>query len=193
MLLKKVSKGKIEIVTGMYFLLLLLIISMMQLQMSFFAIAGAFMEDALAASLLACAVIDIEEYGMSHTIQIADPYAAYALYQEALIVNMGLNNEWEPQNLHMAGGAVEIWQYTIYNVVRNDVVIYSFDENGRYSSWKETNGLGQVKTPDGTIVETTSVYSRIRLPVQGALGLRVYADKDKTVDITSNLNEEGIG
>lgn len=67
-------------------------------------------EDALAASNLASAVIDIQEYGVNHNLIIKDPAHAYSIYQDALKVNMGLNgplgrscgNDIKPG----AGGAV---------------------------------------------------------------------------------------
>ena len=41
-------------------------------------------EDTLAASNLASAVIDIQEYGINHNLVIKDPEQAYSIYQEAL-------------------------------------------------------------------------------------------------------------
>jgi hypothetical protein len=46
--------------------------------------------------------------------------------------------------------------------------------------------VGKIQTPDGTVVETTAVYSKIAYPVNGILGLQVMAVKQETVDIISN-------
>jgi len=49
----------------------------------------------ITASNLASAVIDIQEYGVNHNLIIKDPAHAYSIYQDALKVNMGLNDHWE--------------------------------------------------------------------------------------------------
>ncbi len=181
------SEGKVEIITGMYLLLFLTIILSAQIQMGFFMTAGTFMEDALAASNLASAVIDVQEYGISHTLQIAVPDDAYAIYRDALKVNLGLDENWEHGNKSLISGPITIQEYAIYNVKKQDVTIHVFSGNGGYSAWMVKDGLGKVETPDGTIVKSTSIYSRISFPIKGVLGMSVYADKEKTVDIVSSL------
>ena len=54
-------------------------------------------------------------------------------------------------------------------------------------------GLGSVKTPDGTLVESTSIYSRISFPVKGIFGVEIEAVKQKTVDIIRMMNQETGG
>ena len=186
----KKSGGQIEIVTGMYILVLLVMLTVMQLQMRIYATASYHMEDALAASNLASAVIDVREYGTSLTIQIESPDTAYGLYREAIRQNLGLDDNWESSNQNLISGSVEILEYTIYNVSENDVTVYDFGEDGSCHSWNVENGLGSVRAPDGTLIESTSVYSRIGFIVDGVFGVSVYACKDKTVDIVSNLSEE---
>lgn len=176
----------------MYLLIFLVLVFALQMQLYLFVITGTIMEDALAASGLASAVIDVREYGMSHIIQIASPDAAYQLYREALKQNLGLGDLWEPERQTPLIRAVLPKQYIIYNVKKDDIEIYSYDENGECSSWTEYDGLGRVKAPDDTLIESTSVYSRVGFEVQGMLGLTVYAQKEKTVDIVSNLAGEEI-
>ncbi len=163
-------------------LLFLLIVSAMQLQE--YNAVKIFTEDALAASNLASAVIDLQEYGISHDIVIADPDSAYRLYREAMQVNMKLDNGWESNNDTIAG-AVVVLDYIIYNVKDMDVEIYSYGQN-TYSTVVE-NGLGSVSAPNGQLIESTSVYSRITFPVEGIFEIRTDAVKDKLVDIV-NIN-----
>lgn len=73
------SKGKIEMVAGMYLSVFLVLVFSMQIQLYILTVTGSMMEDALAASNLASAVIDVREYGISHTVQIASPDTAYLL------------------------------------------------------------------------------------------------------------------
>lgn len=152
--------------------------------MSLFQTTGLIMEDALAASNLASAVADIKEYGSTHILQITSAQDAYDIYREALRTNLGLDDNWENAKLEWISGKVEVLQYTVYNVRDQDVTIYSFSEQGDFIR-EEKDGLGSVRTPDGTLVESTSVYSRIGFPVEGILGITVYAEKDNTVDLVA--------
>jgi len=182
----KKSPAEIEIISGMFFLLMLAVFVSVLLQLDILRISAAFAEDALVASNLASAVIDIEEYGKTHVVQIAMPEEAYQTYREALRYNLQLNEQWESGNRNLLAGPVEIEEYTVYNVEREDVRIYSFGPEGS-SEQVVYDGLGVIKAPDGTVVEATSVYSRICYPVKGILGLEMIAVKQKTVDIVSDL------
>lgn len=144
-----------------------------------------FTEDALAASNLASAVIDLEEYGISHNIVIRDPDYSYSLYQEALKTNMELDDLWESRNEGVMSGPVEILDYIIYNVSGTDIEIYSYGQNP-YTT-VITNGLGSVESPNGILIESTSVYSRISFPVDGIMGIQTTAVKDKLADIVNNI------
>lgn len=83
-------------------------------------------------------------------------------------------------------GAVKIENYSIYNVREDQVTIYSYGEDGECHQSVEENGRGRITAPDGTLIENTSVYSRIKFPVKGILGVTFQARKEKTVDIIRN-------
>lgn len=182
----KRSMAETEMVSGMYMLLILIVLLSVQLQLDIVRVSSAFAEDALAASNLASAVIDLEEYGKTHVIHIAMPEAAYQLYREAIRSNMQLNEQWESRNQNMISGQVEVEEYAIYNVKGQDVWIYTFGQDGCHEQMVQ-DGLGRIQTPDGTVVEATSIYSRISYPVRGIFGLEAMAVKHKTVDVISNL------
>ena len=131
-------------------------------------------EDALAASNLASAVIDIQEYGVNHNLIIKDPAHAYSIYQDALKVNMGLNDHWEDP-AGMISSPVQVEQYI--------VEVTSFGENLNYSA---TETLGSATSPNGRVIESTSIYSRISYQVTGYFGVTVPAVKDKLVDVVKN-------
>lgn len=178
-------EGKAELVTGMFLLVFLTLLLAVHMQLLQFFSTSIYMEDALAASNLASAIIDIQEYGRSHAIRIASPEDAFKCYQEALKINLNLDEAWESENKELISGPVEIKQYIVYNVKDEDIEISSFGADGNYS-YTEKGGLGTVMTPDGVMVESTSVYSRIGFPVNGILGVGVYAEKEKSVDVVSN-------
>lgn len=173
--------GRAEWVTGMYFLLLLIILLCMQLDISLYTTAGAYIEDALAASNLASAVIDPEEYGISHTIRIADTHQAYQRYLRAVEGNLCLNANGKCQESGVIAGHVSVVNYTIYNVEAGDVTVWQMSEDGNTRTIK--GKLGAVRAPNGQVIENTSVYSEISFPVKGMFGICVQAHKGKLVDI----------
>jgi hypothetical protein len=179
-------KGSTSTFPYIYLVLLLVIVLMVQLQLSQYNATKLFVEDALAMSNLASAVIDIETYGISHDIIIKNPDAAYLIYQEALRNNLNLEDDWTSNKQYSISGKVDILEYIIFNVVQTDVEIYTYSPQGS-SHTTVSNGVGSVTAPDGTTIESTSIYSRIGFPVDGMLGIHVDAKKEKTVDIVENL------
>lgn len=179
-LLRRAS-GSIEGATGLFFLLFMAILLCAELQISIYRASSLYMEDALAASNLASAVIDIKEYGISHVVRIAEPVEAYNRYLRAVKENLQLNENWECSNSALISGQVTIVRYIVYNVENGNVTIFHVSDNG--SIHVEQGMLGSVVAPNGIPVETTGIYSEISFPVKGFWGTTVQAHKGKLVDI----------
>ncbi len=177
-------EGQITIVVPMYLLLFLIVMIAYFVQLYQYEAIKTYTEDALAASNLASAVIDIQEYGISHDILIASPDEAYDIYQTSLKINMGLSDEWTSNNIYAISGPVEILDYIIYNVKGPDIYIYVYGQN-EYDTLVE-DGLGSVEAPNGQIIESTSIYSRITFPVNGIFDIQTVAEKDLLVDVVEN-------
>jgi hypothetical protein len=154
--------------------------------MEIFESSAQYMEDALAASNLASAVIDVEEYGISHRVRIPDAGEAYERYKTALAGNLNLDGAWESENRSLISGTVRVVEYTVYNVSGNDVEVASFDEDGLLTEWTEQ--LGSARASNGKQIENTGVYSEITYPVEGMLGVSTQARKGKLVDIVGEGN-----
>lgn len=180
----KWQEGKVEWTAGLFFLLFLGILLCTQLQIEGYRSTALYLEDALAASNLASAVIDIQEYGISRTVQIADPAAAYVLYEAALKENLSLDENWECPNRALISGPVTVEEYIVYNVKDDLVTAYHVGRNG--SIWEEAGIAGEVRSPDGILIESSSVYSEISFSVEGFLGVTVEARKGKLADIVVN-------
>lgn len=178
------EEGQLELVTGLFFLLFLGILLCGILQLDVFRASAAYLEDALAASNLASAVIDVEEYGISHSILIRDPDEAYEIYLSALKGNLNLNEEWECPAKSLIGGKVRVLNYTVYNVKKDIVEIYHYDENGQLSF--SDGSPGSVRAPDGKWIESTSIYSEVTYPVRGIMGVEAQACKSNLADIVAN-------
>lgn len=179
----KKRKGQIAILIPLFVAIFILVLVSYSLQMHQYRSTKTLTEDALAASNLASAVIDTEEYGITHHIIIASPEYSYMLYQEALRINLNLDESWQSDNKAAIAGRVDILDYIIYNVRGNDIEVYSFGQN-HYSTVIQ-NGLGSTRSPNGILIESTSVYSRITFPVEGIYDVKTTAVKDKLVDIVN--------
>lgn len=182
--LLKTESGKIEWGAGLFALLILGIMLCAMLQMEMYRSSSDYLEDALALSNLASAVIDVEEYGISHQLVISDPWQAYERYREAVKGNLNLDENWQCPAGKLISGPVRIVDYTVYSVTEIDVTITSFDESGDAFQWKTSPG--SVSAPNGLPIVATSVYSEIAYRVDGFLGASVEAHKGKLVDVVEN-------
>jgi len=184
--LSKKREGKIEIVLGVFLLLFFIPVLAAQMQVSQYRATKTYVEDALAASNLASAVIDIEVYGISNDVVINDSDNAFGIYKQALKINLNLDDSWECPNKSAISGKVEIFEYIIYNVIDQDIEIYRYDALGNKSYSYMSDSLGSVIAPEGSTIESTSIYSRIGFPVESVFGIVVDAKKEKLVDILKN-------
>lgn len=180
----KRQSGQVSLVWGMFLLLFLLLLLSAELQLDLYRATGQYMEDALAASNLASAVIDIREYGSTHKLKITDLEAAFERYQTALKGNLGLSEAWECSNKSLISGKVTVAKYVIYNVEGNLVTVYHTGKNGGWNSWQES--LDSACAPNGVRIETTAVYSEIYYSVEGIFGVKQTARNGKLVDIILN-------
>lgn len=178
------ENGQVEWAAGLFFLLFLGILLCALLQLDVYRSSSQYLEDALALSNLASAVVDVEEYGISHRLMIADPRQAYERYRAAVKENLNLDDRWECQGSGVITGPVHIVNYTVYNVSGNDVEVSCFDGNGLLTQWREQ--LGSATAPNGISVESTGVYSEISYQIRGFLGTVVEARKGKLADVVSN-------
>lgn len=184
------EKGQASWVLGLFWILFAAILLCMQLQVALYRASSMYLEDALALSNLASAVIDIQEYGRTHKVLITDPEQAYERYCRAVQENLGLNDNYEAANHKLISGQVQIQSYIIYNVRGQRVSVWERDSGGQIQEWQ--GSLGEVRTPAGQLIEATGVYSEITYPVEGFLGVTVTAGKSKLVDVVSDYNGEEI-
>lgn len=182
------EKGQASWVVGLFWILFLAILLCMQLQVELYRASSMYLEDALALSNLASAIIDVREYGRTHKILIADPEQAYDRYCSAVKENLGLNDSYEAANHKLISGQVQIQNYIIYNVQGQKVSVWERKGDGQTGEWQ--GRLGEVRTPGGQLIETTGVYSEITYPLEGFLGITVTAKKSKLVDVVSENNGE---
>ena len=171
-----------DVVVGMMLFGLLVVAVLFGFRLLQYSITAAGVEDALAASNLASAVIDLEEYGKSHDIYIPDVNAAFGLYRDALCYNLELDEEMNTSNKYILSSQVEIQEYIVYNVRENAVDAWVLDGTGTLLT-RIMGKVGEVYTPDNVCVETTTIYSRIGFSVEGFQGHEIYAEQENSIDI----------
>lgn len=174
--------GQIGICVGMFLCMVVLVAVLFQMKLLQYHAVSAFVEDSLAAANLASAVIDVEEYGMTHNILVESPESAFYRYREALKYNLKLDENLCSTNSEVLCGKVDILSYQVFNVIGDRVWRYRFDEDGRLLEMVELD-LGTTFLPDGNKLETTSVYSKVGFFVMGLGGETIYGTKEKSVDI----------
>lgn len=145
-------------------------------------ITAAGVEDALAASNLASAVIDLEEYGKSHDVFIEDAGKAFHIFRESLICNLRLDEDLNTTNKDFMLGKVSIKEYRVYNVRNGYVEIWILNGLGEIISYSFEQ-VGNVVTPDNVYVESTTIYSKIGYQVEGLAGQTLVGEKEKSIDI----------
>lgn len=176
------NNGQIGICVGMFWCMMVLIAVLFQIKLLQYQAAGTFVEDSLAASNLASAVIDVKEYGRTHNIVVESPESAFYRYKEALIYNLELDANLCSTNSEVLYGKVDILSYQVFNVLGDTVWRYRFEESGRLIDVVEMELTGAY-LPDGNRLETTSVYSKIGFCVTGLNGEEIYGTKEKSVDV----------
>lgn len=172
----------------MFFFLMVLIAALFQFKVYTCMVAGAYVEDALAASNLASALIDVEEYGRNHNVRIGDTWNAFRVYRDALYYNLAMDEEGYSAKEELLTGRVQLQEYIVYNVSGQQLQITVYDGEGNCLR-QEENQLGNVWTPDGVLVEHTTIYSRVGFRVPGLMGHSIEAEKEKSVDIVRGESE----
>lgn len=167
---------------GMMFCLFLTVMLMSQFMLRRIILSAAYLEDALACSNLAGAVIDIREYGYSHEVILQAPEEAYNAYIRALKVNLNLDDQMRSKEEAFVWEEVKVEEFILYNVIGEQVEITCFSSDGV----ERTSGyLGHTIAPNGQPVERTGIYSEVSYQVRGYFGELYEARKGKLVDVVA--------
>lgn len=150
------------------------------------SLTNDFLYDGLVFSNLAAATVDLKEYGSTNKIVNNHFDKSFNEYQNALKENLKLDNDFVPidSNNSMIAGKVTVEIFTIYNVDGNDIHMIKRQSNGNIIKQTYHNELGSMYTPDGVLIKSTTVYSRIGMELKGYMNSSFYFYKDNSVDIT---------
>lgn len=184
----KIESGEIGWVLGLWWILLLGLLLCACMQIICMRASAQYVQDALAASNLAAAVIDIEEYGKSRTLVIPDEQAALGRYKQALSSNLRLKDTWVSERTGLLTGPVRLERFCVYNVQGDTVEIRMIGADGNVTV--SYASCGAVVAPNGVTVENTGIYSEISYSVPSFFGLVLPAREGKLCDVICNNEEE---
>lgn len=182
----KKKKGSIEFGVSMAVISIMSLFLLFIMKITSINIARDYVENGLVASNLASAVIDIDEYGTTNKILIKDFNKAYSTYFESLKDNLSLGEGNIPTKGYLSKEKVEVIQYTVYNVEGDTIYETTRRSNGSISKKQYNGQVGKMKTPDGAVITTTTIYSKIGFYISGYKNENVYATKENSVDISKN-------
>lgn len=141
-------------------------------------------EDALISSALGSALINVEEYGKNGSIVISDYNKCYSDFKACFDMNLKLDDMGNSAYTDFFASPVEVVDFRIYNVNEADGTITVLQGNGKSLISEYQTVLGSTYTPDGTLIENTSIYCRIEFDAKFTSTQSIPADKDCCVDIT---------
>ena len=182
----KKKKGEIEFFISSIILAVVVLIMMMGMRLNIIKSTQEYVEDGLVASNLAAATIDLNEFGSSNNIINNNFEQSFNDYKEALKINLNLDNNFVPKSKTLINSKVNIEEFTIYNVVGNDVQMTRRSSNGNIDKITYANKLGTIKTPNGVEINSTTIYSKIGFQIKGYLKDTHYVYKENSVDIVKN-------
>lgn len=183
MKLKK-KEGSVENFMAMAILIVVALLVVFAIKSKETNIISNYTTDAIVASNLAAATVDLKEYGTTKRIVNNDFEKSFNEFERSLKENLNLDNNFIPKSKNMISSKVTIDTFSIYNVVGNDIQLTKRNANGNVTKQVFRNGLGSTKTPNGVLINTTTIYSKIGFELKGYLKNKHYAYKENSVDIT---------
>jgi hypothetical protein len=184
MKLKK-KKGNMETFISYIALLMIPLILIMNIKLKQIKLTKNLVEDGLVASNLSAATIDLKEYGTTQQIINDDFSKSFNDYTISLKDNLKLDDNFQPiNNQGIICSKISIDNFTIYNVIGNDIQVISRSPDGSINNSTISNGAGVIKTPDGVLIKSTTIYSKISFKIKGYLTDIYNVYKEKSVDIT---------
>lgn len=175
----KKQEGVIEVFVGMFIISITLIMISANSNLKSIKSINNFVSNGLISSNLASDIIDLDEFGKSRTIKISDPNKSFSLFEKTLRENLKLDDKNENK---LIDNNINIDNFTIYNVKGNDIEVIQMKPI--YSKYIVSGGVNKTYSPDGVLISSTSVYSKVSYKVKNMIGT-IDRSNQCTTDISS--------
>ena len=176
----------------MYLIILILTAQLLVLFVEYKRVAwvSGYVTNAMTDALLGACTLNGEEllrYGSSDELEILYPGEKYDMFRDILRAELGLTADMQAsdKNMPLIQGRVEIKDFKVYSVNRDDLTVYDFDENANYSVIRLEDETGTFAADNGTVIEETTMVAELGFTVD-FLGVPVEVTKYHMVDVAKN-------
>ncbi|MFI3238104.1 MAG: hypothetical protein R3Y47_08790 [Lachnospiraceae bacterium] len=175
----KQDEGMIHKILSLGLMLFIILCYVLLLEMRKVSFFKSQLEDALVQANLAAAIVDVYEYGTSEEIVFLSPQDSFLLIEEFLEVDL------QSTNLSVEEVEIVLLDCRFYEVEETQVVEYVFDEEG-VLSLRQHSSIENMNTPNESVIETSTIYSKIGVWFEVLKLLPVYIEMEQSVDIARN-------
>ncbi len=140
-----------------------------------------YLEDCLTQANLAAILIDPYHYGSTGELIFQNAENTRTVFEDFL--EKGLGDDEIKQRLGIFEEA-QILDFRIYEVTSCGTTEFMYDVYN-HCSQKQFEKDAVVTAPDGTVIQTSSIYAKIAVPIEFLFGVQITAVKEHCVDIVS--------
>lgn len=183
--MKKKDEGAIHKLLALIMLTWVVICWGVLLQVLKAGYVNQYLEDSLMQANLAAILVDPYHYGSTGELVFEDIDKTVELFFSTL--NKSLGDGANRERLGISGD-VRIMDFRVYEVTADGVMEFLHHTNHAYERVEHESGT-EVFAPDGTEIQSSSIYAKIAVPVRFLFGIEVNVIKEHCVDVVS---EEGV-
>lgn len=140
-----------------------------------------YLQDVLMQANLAALLIDPYHYGTTGELVFEDVRKTKEIFEQVL--RQGIGDETDREGLGITQEA-ELMELRVYEVLKDRTTERIYHASGGWTQKGYESGA-LVTAPDGTVIENTSIYAKIAVPVRFIFGVEVTAVKEHCVDVVS--------
>lgn len=145
-----------------------------------------YVEDCLLQANLAAILADPYHYGSTGELVFEDVQTVKDIFEEVLQDSLGSADTRKRLGI---GEPVLIQEFRAYEVTKANITEFIYDSQGVWKTKQYDHSL-VVTSPDGTVIEESSLYARIEVPIAFMFGIELKAVKEHCVDIKSEVEDE---
>lgn len=179
------KRGGIEYLSALMLISLSGIILLYGISVKELKLHQQILRDGLDGACLAAALIDRNEYASTQQILIDDYYKVRSIFCETLKNNVGLNDEYEAKQESAIYDVINIEAFYVYNIKDGYLYTYTGKGEGDYDLKIDTF-TGNEKTPDGTVIQSGTIYADIGVNISSYFGVSNYVHIESSVDVVKN-------
>lgn len=166
--IKEKEEGAVEYIVCFFVFLIVLILILSSIALRQAKTSKNYLDDGITASLLATEIINPLDYNAGNIC--IDEKRAFLIFTSALKVNLNLSDDYL-SNDNKFYSSIEISSFIVYNIKDTDVYEYMYDLNGNYTLTVHPDAKGTFQTPNGFIVNESSVYAKIKVMLNDFYGV----------------------